>query len=224
CANVGAVHHERFSPEVGDLPELMDFWTVREYVFLARLLRAAKDSSAVEVERLDEVLALLDELEQTEAIGVAREWSSGPMAEQDSRKFQSSVLGRAFSVFIRDNGSEQQKLIEQACTKPDAKKLEELLTGDCRSINSLMTRTDGGFSSHPKCACWPLRMYIYARQSVEEDHDILARLWQTLEIVNEFEREMVESIADTAEMLTPAQRANLCVLLGMPNFRICDPA
>ena len=90
-ANVaGAVHHERPMTEVGDLPEIMDFWTVQEYVYLAQLMLASRGSSAVQTQELEDVLAKLNELEKTEASSLAQEWSNLRMSDQDSRRFQAS--------------------------------------------------------------------------------------------------------------------------------------
>ena len=213
----GAVHHERPMPEVCDLPEIMDFWTVREYVYLAQLMLASRDSSAAQTQELEDVLAKLDELEKTEASSLAQEWSNLRMSDQDSRRFEASLYGRAFTVFDREQNRMQQKLLEHACLRPDAAKLDDLLTGDTSCSCSLMTRRDGGFPSHPKSQCWPLRMYIYARQSVEEDDAMAERLEQTLEIIQKFGQEVVESVFDGMELFTAVQRANLCVLLGIPN-------
>ena len=85
-------------PCAAGLPGSMEFWTVREYVHLAKL-RAEDVGDEDRAEALSEMLDSVDAAERQQAEALVRSFLNHEMTRVDARRFRENLKGRAFSVF-----------------------------------------------------------------------------------------------------------------------------
>ena len=142
------------SPGVGmeetNLPDVLEHWTLREYVELA-FLRSATGSSRCR--NLQSVLLWLEERESMEAF----DFAFGPMKEPELDGLRKLTLtGKNFHVFSLQDWKSQLQLID-GCYKGHQNMVSELLrVGVPDEISLLFTFRTVGIAHHPRVASWPL--------------------------------------------------------------------
>ena len=139
--------------EEANLPDVLEHWTLREYVELA-FSRAATGSSRRR--NLQSVLLWLGGREPREAF----DFAFGPMQEAELDVLRKLTLtGNIFHVFSLRDWKSQLRLID-GCYKGHQNMVSELLKV---GINPLFTFRTVGIAHHPRVASWPLRALLEAR-------------------------------------------------------------
>ena len=136
------------SPGVGveeaNLPDVLEHWTLREYVELA-FLRAATGS--IRRQNLHSVLLWMDGQESMEAF----DFAFGPMKEYDLDVLRTLTLtGKVFQVFSLQEWKSQLRLID-GCYSGHENLVSELL------------KVGVGVAHHLRVSSWPLRALLEAR-------------------------------------------------------------
>ncbi|CAE7839243.1 unnamed protein product [Symbiodinium sp. CCMP2592] len=180
------------------VPDIISYWTLREYVILARL-RADDAGNAERSEALGTVAATLDaaeELQASELVSVSA-WQKGKilgkMQRTDTSLFQETVRGRSFCAF-QDSGSKAQADLQNAALhRVDLQELARLLQdSDEDVVNPLKTRADLGQATHPETAHWPLRTCVLARIASEELEETKQKLNKAFGQLRDWETSLIE--------------------------------
>ena len=143
------------SPGVGveeaNLPDILEYWILREYVELA-FLRVAIGSSRRR--NLQSVFLWLEGRESIEAF----EFAFGPMKEPELDGLQKSTLtGKIFYAFSLQDWKTQLRLID-GCYNGHQNMVPELLkVGAPDEISPLFMFRTKRIAQHPRGASWPLR-------------------------------------------------------------------
>ena len=141
--------------EEAKLPDVLEHWTLREYVELA-FLHAARGSSIRH--SLQAVLLWMEGRESLEAV----DFAFGPIEELDDLRTP-TLKGKPFSVFSLRQWKSQLCLIK-GCYSEQTGVVSELLTvGAPDEISPLFTFKTVGIPHHPHVSSWPLRALLEAR-------------------------------------------------------------
>ena len=143
--------------EKANLPDVLEHWTLREYVELA-FLRAAAGSSRRQT--LHSVLLWMDGQESMEAF----DFAFGPMKECDLDVLRTLTLTRkVFQVLSLREWKSQLRLID-GCYNGHKNEVSELLkVGAPDEISPLLTSRTVGIPHHLQVSSWPLRALLEAR-------------------------------------------------------------
>ena len=138
-------------------PDVLERWTLREYVELA-FLHAATGS--IRCQNLHSVLLWMDGQESMEAF----DFAFGPMKEYDLDVLRTLTLtGKVFQVFSLQEWKSQLRLID-GCYKGHKNLVSEFLkVGAPDEISPLLTFSTVGIAHHPRVSSWPLRALLEAR-------------------------------------------------------------
>ena len=143
--------------EEANLPDVLEHWTLREYVELA-FLRAAIGSSRRR--NLQSVLLWLEGRESMEAF----DFAFGPMKELELDGLRKLTLtGKIFHVFSLQDWKGQLRLIDGSYNGHQNMVSELLKVGAPDEISPLLTSRIVGIAHHPRVASWPLRALLEAR-------------------------------------------------------------
>ncbi|CAE7839240.1 unnamed protein product [Symbiodinium sp. CCMP2592] len=174
------------------LPGVMEFWTLREYVFLARL-RAYDAGCEERVEALSGVLILLDKAEKEEAETLAAEWRQKRMNVAESRLFQQTIQGRVLVSFQPKCSASQLKVFNAILHRIAPSQLQDLLQEEPEESTPLKTREDLGLCCHPRSRHWPLRTYVLAKIALEHIAENIENLHAALKMLRTWETDLVEA-------------------------------
>ena len=194
------------SPGVGveeaNLPDVLEHWTLREYVELA-LLRAATGSS-----RRRNLQSVLLWLEGRESMG-AFDFAFGPMKEPELDGLRKVTLtGKIFHVLSLQDWKSQLRLID-GCHKGHQNMVSELLkVGAPDEISPLFTFRTVGIAHHPRVASWPLRALLVARVlSGLVAGPQKERILQCQRLLRQWEHAFVLSVHHSVSLFRPLQVA-----------------
>ena len=142
--------------EEANLPDVLEHWTLCEYVELA-VLRAAKGS--IRHQNLHSVLLWMDGQELMEAFDVA----FGPVKEYDLDVLHTLTLtGKVFQVFSLQEWKSQLRLIDGCYNGHINLASELLMVGTPDEISPLFTFRTVGIAHHPRVSSWPSRAFLEA--------------------------------------------------------------
>ena len=207
-----SVLNERPQPWLVDLPTLMEHWTLREYVALARL-RAEGEGLQDRVAALSQVLDMVDKQEQSEAARLASAWSQGKMTDANSRLFQQTIRGRVFNVFAATSDDLHMQMLNAALYRLQPTRLQEILQEEPHEVNPLRTREDVALACHPETMKWPLRVVLYARLSAEAASEQSGLVAEALSYVREWEDQLVHAVYFSTSNWLDRQKSFLQLLL-----------
>ena len=145
------------SVEEANLPDVLEHWTLCEYVELA-FLRAGTGSSRRR--NLQSVLLWLEGRESMEAF----DFAFGPMKEPELDGLRKLTLtGKISHVFSLQDWKSQLRLID-GCYNGHQNMVSELSkVGAPDEISPLFTYRTVGIAHHPRVASWPLHALLEAR-------------------------------------------------------------
>ncbi|CAE7197776.1 unnamed protein product [Symbiodinium sp. CCMP2592] len=174
------------------VPDIITYWTLREYVILARL-RADDAGNAERSEALGTVAAILDAAEELQASELASAWQKNKMQRTDASLFQETVRGRSFCAFQNSGSKAQADLQNAALHRVDLQEMARLLQdSDEDVVNPLKTRADLGQAAHPETAHWPLRTCVLARIAIEELEETKQKLNKAFVQLRDWETSLIE--------------------------------
>ena len=192
------------SVEEANLPDGLEYWTLREYVELA-FLRAAIGSSRRR--NLQSVLTWLEGRESMKAF----DFAFGPMKEPELHGLRKLTLtGKIFHVFSLQDWKSQLRLID-GCYKGHQNMVSELLkVGAPDEISPFFTVRTVGVAHHPRMASWPLRALLEARVLsglvVGQQKE---RISQCQRLLRQWEHDFVLSVHHSVSLFRPLQVQSL---------------
>ena len=199
-------------PCVAGLPGSMEFWTVREYVHLAKL-RAEDVGDEDRAEAFSEMLDSVDAAERQQAEALVRSLLNHEMTRVDARRFMENLKGRAFSVFQSYRGGKLTQLLNSILHSVRLDELQRLLREDLEDVNPLKPRSEDGHCCHPQTVCWPLRTFVLARIAFEMDERAKEPFRQALQILRSWEDDLVRATHLHFSALSDEENAALRLLL-----------
>ena len=199
-------------PCVAGLPGSMEFWTVREYVHLAKL-RAEDVGDEDRAEAFSEMLDSVDAAERQQAEALVRSFLNHEMTRVDARRFRENLKGRAFSVFQSYRGGKLTQLLNSILHSVQLDELQRLLREDFEDVNPLKPRSEDGHCCHPQTVCWPLRTFVLARIAFEMDERAKEPFRQALQILRSWEDDLVRATHLHFSALSDEENAALRLLL-----------
>ena len=209
-------------PCVAGLPGSMEFWTVREYVHLAKL-RAEDVGDEDRAEAFSEMLDSVDAAERQQAEALVRSLLNQEMTRVDARRFMENLKGRAFSVFQSYRGGKLTQLLNSILHSVRLDELQRLLHEDLEDVNPLKPRSEDGHCCHPQTVCWPLRTFVLARIAFEMDERAKEPFRQALQILRSWGSQSLHAVDCLLEAVWEARSSVVNVRVFMLSTALCDP-
>ena len=193
---------QRPGVEEAILPDVLEHWTLREYVELA-FLHAARGSRRRH--SLQAALLWMEGRESTEAF----DFAFGPMEEYLNDLRTLTLKGKPFGVFSFRQWKSQLRLIE-GCYSRQTGLVSELLTvGAPDEISPLFAFKTVGIPHHPHVSSWPLRALLEARALGVAVAQLKEAIWDCRKLLREWECHCVSSVHHSVSLFPPLQVRSL---------------